>query len=213
MENKIEPVEIKEEDTQEIDFTPDELSNDQTDWKQKAQELKGIAKRRATQLKKAKTELGDYQTRLKSFEPSKEPTPKPQDKNDVIKKSEIDYAKLAFYNTKSDVTRIESDEDIGFLRQTLEDTGKPQEAILGAKWFQAELKERREAKATADAIPTGTRRSVDTSTDKVEYWVAKGGLPPNTPENVQLRRDVVNRRLEVEQRSQRFSPTPIIDGA
>lgn len=84
----------------------------------------------------------------------------------------LDYGQLAFYNTKVDSIKIESDEDIDFLKQTIADTGKSQKDLLGAKWFQSELKEKRSLKATADATPTG-KRSSGGAVDSVEYWMAK----------------------------------------
>src|SRR3990167_10062469 len=52
-------IDIKDEDLKEDDFTPEELDAEDVDWKAKAQELKGIAKRRATQLRKAKEALAN----------------------------------------------------------------------------------------------------------------------------------------------------------
>src|SRR3990167_10001947 len=93
MDPKNDQVEIKDEDVKEEDFTPEELESDTTDWKAKAQELKGIAKRRATQLAKAKE-------KLKSVPEPKVDAP-PQPKNDAIKNpNEPDYAKLAFLKSE-----------------------------------------------------------------------------------------------------------------
>ena len=122
----------------------------------------------------------------------KEEPYKPPESKATPKTDDIDFAQLAFHNTKSDALKIESDEDIDFLRTTLKETGKTQKELLGAKWFQAELKERSEARATKEATPSGTRRSGETSAKtQVDYWLKRGELPPNTPENAKLRQEVV----------------------
>jgi len=52
------------------------------------------------------------------------------------------------------------------------------------------------------------KRSGQSSKDSVDYWLAKGELPPNTPENTKLRRDVVNAKYVQETSGSKFgSPT------
>src|SRR3990167_4022134 len=108
-------VEIKDEDIKEEDFTSEELEADTTDWKAKALELKGIAKRRATQLAKAKEKL----------------------------------------NAKPEIP------------------AKPQDKIIGNKYFQQDLKELRDAKIVKAALPSDSRRSGNPARDTIEYWQAK----------------------------------------
>src|SRR3990167_10145160 len=93
MEKMDTTVEIKDEDIKEEDFTPEELEADSTDWKAKALELKGIAKRRATQLAKAKFKLSEVKPEIK---------PKPQDKSIENKQepNEPNYGRLAFLNSR-----------------------------------------------------------------------------------------------------------------
>lgn len=111
----------------------------------------------------------------------------------------LDYGHLAFYNTKAESIRIESDEDISFLKKTIADTGKSQQDLLGAKWFQAELKERAALKATADATPPG-KRSGGAAVDSVEYWMAK----PFEEVPKDMRQKVVNAKLEKDRNRGQF---------
>jgi hypothetical protein len=157
MENENETPELVEE---EVEETPEEETQQEegdsteetTDWEAKAKELEGRNKRLKTKLEKAT-----------------------QDKPKPIKAGELDFGQLAFHNSKTDALKIESEEDIDFLKETMADTGKTQEALLKSKWFMAELKEKKEAtQKTIEnkrAIPTNSRRSVPTGTDNLDYWM------------------------------------------
>lgn len=103
---------------------------------------------------------------------------------------------------------IKSEDEMSLVQEFMKDTGKDVEQILESRAFKAELKALREEKATEDALPRGTKRSSNTAKSSVEYWLAKGELPPAS--EVQLRREVVNAKMkQIESRSQ-FSDTPII---
>ena len=78
----------------------------------------------------------------------------------------------------------------------MKDTGKDIESTLDSKYFQAELKEMRELKATEAATPSGTKRAGQSATDQVDYWLAKGELPPASERD--LRQKVVNARMKKE---------------
>ena len=94
----------------------------------------------------------------------------------------------------------------------MKDTGKSMDEVIENSRFQAELKDFREGVSSKEAIPKGTRRSSQTSRDSVEYWVAKGELPPNTPENQDLRKKVVNAKIEAKRDRDVFTKTPVIGG-
>lgn len=111
------------------------------------------------------------------------------------KTDELDYAQLAFYNTKSDSMKIESDDEIDFLKQQIQSTGKTQKEILDSNWFKVELKERRDAKSVAKATPSnsGSRQAEAPAETKVDYWIAKKELPQDKI----LRQAVVERKIEL----------------
>ena len=87
----------------------------------------------------------------------------------------------------------ESDER-SLAKKLAKETGKDLESLLETTYFQTELKSLREQKATSNAIPTGSKRSNNSGVDTVEYWIAKGELPPSS--EVDLRRQVVNARMK-----------------
>jgi len=150
------------------------------------------------QLKKVNKELGVEEEKA-------EPKPK---KVVEEKSDEVDLAQLAFHNSKSDSTKIETDDDVEFLRTTMEDTGKSQKDILGAKWFKAELLERSEVKVVKDATPS-SKRSDGGSKNNVAFWSAKGELPPDTAENVKLREEVVDAMM-AKDASHKYSAYPTL---
>lgn len=126
------------------------------------------------------------------------------------KTGELDYGQLAFHNSKTGAVKVEDQADIDFLREAMEDTGKDQQSVLTSKWFVAELKERQEKRAIESAMPKGTRGVTENASSKVDYWIQKGELPPNTPENQQLRRDVVNARQKLDTQSRKYASQSVI---
>ena len=156
--------------------------------------------------------LGSLKREVKDLKkPKADPSETPSKKSET-KSDDIDFGRLAWYNTRSDVTvKIEHPEDIDFLRSTVSETGKSLDDVLNARWFQSDLKDRIEKRVVQDAIPKGTRRSGESAKTTVDYWIGKGELPPNTPENATLRREVVNARYTREKSSSQFSSTPIVD--
>lgn len=88
-------------------------------------------------------------------------------------------------------------DEIALAKKLTKETGKDLESLLGTTYFQTELNKLREDRAEQNATPKGSKRSNNSSVDSVEYWIAKGELPPAS--EVQLRRDVVNARMKKEE--------------
>lgn len=162
----------EEQDEQDLD---QDLPEDTTDWKAEAVKARRIASR----LRGKVTKL----TEAKKPEPTKEAP----SKEDPPKPTELGYAELAYLEAKG----ISSDEEQSMVQKAMIDSGKSLKDVVASKWFQAELKEARDAKASQEALPPAGKRGTGAAKDSVQYWVTKGELPPNTPENVELRRQVV----------------------
>jgi len=181
-----EVIESFEEPIEEIVETKDEYDNDTTDWKAIALKNQGIAKRYKTKLSKSKE--------VKEPEPVKE----------VSKaKEEFDYAEKAYLKASG----VQNNE-FPMVLEAISTTGKTLEQVLDSKYFQAELKETRELEATKNAIPDGTKRSSASAKDSVEYWIAKGELPP--ADQRELRTKVVNARISSEKDKSTFSDNPVV---
>ena len=102
---------------------------------------------------------------------------------------EFDYGEYAFLAQKG----IESDDDIAFVKDAMQDSGKSLRDVLNAKWFKADLEERQALAATSNAVPQG-RGAKGTATDSVDYWLSK----PLEEVPSDMRIKVVNAKLAKE---------------
>lgn len=167
--------------------TKDESENDTTDWKALALKNQGIAKRLQTKIEKAKVEA-KVEKKVEK----------------VLTEKGLDRLDKAILR----VEKITSPKEIELVEDWMKETGKDIETILESKRFQAELKEMREAQATKEATPEGTKRSGQSQRDEVDYWIAKGELPP--ADQVELRMKVVAKKREVATSKNQFSDEPVV---
>lgn len=141
--------------------------------------------------KKAETEAKELKEKLGSVKPAE-------------KSNKLDYAQKAFILASG----YKSDE-LSHFEEAIETTGKSLEDLIGSTWFQKEMAERREAKATADATPSGSPRGTQISArDTVEYWLAKGELPPL--DQRKLREEYVNAKLRKVKDDNKFTDNPVV---
>ncbi len=196
-------IDIKDEDLKEDDFTPEELDAEDVDWKAKAQELKGIAKRRATQLGKVKAKFGELEIQIADLKKPKEES-KPQDKiENKSQSNEPDYAKLAFLETKG----ITHPDDQKTVQDEAERLKLPLTDILGMEHIKSKLalvKDQRESQA---GMPKGTGRGKGTTQDNVDYWIDKKKSDGtfDTPDDLDLAAKVIEARIKKEEKANMFS--------
>lgn len=115
---------------------------------------------------------------------------KGKEKKPASKKSdEFDYGEYAYLAQKG----IESDEDIAFVKESMQNSGKSLRDTLGANWFKAELEERQSLATTANAVPKGNKAN-GTAIDSVEYWATK----PIAEVPAEMRTKVVNAKIAKE---------------
>lgn len=190
-DNKEEVVEeTSEETTEETKETTEETKEKP---KLTPEQLKGIKQRQFTKLAK---ELGVE-------------LPKPQTEEKKEKKS-LDNGDVALL-----VAKGVADEDISFVEEQIRETGFNLRDLLGKKWFQAELQERKDERTTKDATPKGNNRSSGPAKDSVEYWVGQlnsGKAKLTDISDVELRRRVNNARAKETDGGRRFSSEPVIGG-
>lgn len=161
--------------------THDEEGNDTTNWKELAQGLlqqgrawEGVAKRNHSDLEKLRSD-----PRLTRKE---EPPKASQDGR---------YGELAvraFLNSEG-VPK----EDHEWVLEEAKNTGKSEIDLLGFKYVQEELKNRKEARATKEALPSGSKRSAPASGNSAEYWYGKlqrGEITLGQVPDIKLRREV-----------------------
>jgi hypothetical protein len=181
-----------EETLEEPEEILDEGGTDTTDWKAETLKRHGIAKRYQTKNQKLKEEFEVYKTAHPD-----EKVGQPQDKK------EFDLAEKS-YLLANGIKK----EEISFVFEEMKKTGKSMDEILDSKYFQQQLAEKRELAATEAAIPSGTNRGGNATRDKVDYWIAKDELPP--ADQVELRRKVVNAKIEREKSVSKFTDTPVV---
>lgn len=168
----------------------EEGQEDNTDWKALAIKNQGMAKRAATKLAKFKD--------AKPPEDNGDKKPVSEEK----KAGELDRMDKAVLRLE----KITSEDEISLVQTIMKETGKDLESVLASKYFQAELKELRDLAATKEATPDGTKRSGQSASDTVDYWIAKGELPKDPA----LRTKVVNEKIKRAKSVSQFSDSPIV---
>lgn len=177
------------EGTDEIVDLPEmeEGEEDSTDYKAKYLEAQGIAKRLKSKLDKQKLE------------------------DKVEKKVEKVLGEKGLDRLDKAILRVEkiiAPEEVELVEAMMKESGKDVEGVLASKYFQSELAALREAQATKEATPSGTKRSGQSPRDDVDYWIAKGELPP--ADQPDLRMKVVARKREVLKSKGQFSDNPVV---
>ena len=112
--------------------------------------------------------------------------------------NDLDYGAKAFLAVQG----IKGADELKLVKDFMSNTGKDLDSVVESKHFKAELEEMRELKRTSDATPTGNKRTGQSARDSVEYWIAKGELPPVS--DADLRRQVVNARMKKESNKSAF---------
>lgn len=147
------------------------------DWQAKARELEGRLKRAETKLKKS----SDSPT------PSKPSTP-----------GDLDYSQKAFLA----VNDIRSAKELELAKEYMANTGRSLDDVVTNKHFLLELKELKDLEATALATPSGSKRTGQSAQDSVEYWLAKGEMPPQGM--TELRRAYVAAKMKKDESGKKF---------
>jgi uncharacterized membrane protein YgaE (UPF0421/DUF939 family) len=170
---------MEETNEGEVDLVEAE-NKDTTDWKQKHDELAARLKRAETKLTKTKIE------------------------KEVEKKSQgLDRMDRAILR----VEKITAEDEVSLVEDLMKETGKSLEQVLESKFFQHELKELRDARATKEATPSASKRAGQSPRSEVDYWLAKGELPP--ADQPELRREYVNKKMAKASNVNRFTDDPV----
>ena len=140
------------------------------------------------QLKQVNKKLG--------IETEEKPKPKVESK----KSDEFDEGQLAYLVAKG----IESDEDVDFTRDELKKHGGNLRELLGNEYFKAKMVARKDAKIALEATPTSTRRTSSKAGDAVEVEYSKYLKTGKLPEDREMRKKIVNMRLEKEKTDDEF---------
>lgn len=102
--------------------------------------------------------------------------------------------------------KITEPDEVDLVKDIMKETGKDIDSVLESRYFKAELKALREEKQAQDALPS-SKRSPNGSTKTVDYWLAKGEMPPAS--EPMLRREYVNAKMAKAKAQNMFSSNPI----
>lgn len=160
-----------------------DTGTDTTDWKARFEAEEGRRKR----LEKDLTQASESKS-----------------KKSPSKSDDFDYGQKAFLIANG----VKEADEVALVKDIMASTGKSLDDVMESKYFQAELKEMRDAKLTANALPSGTKRTGQSAQSTVEYWIAKGELPPASDR--ELRQKVVNARIKSEKVTNVFTNNPVV---
>lgn len=188
---------INEEDLKLEEVTEEELADDSVDWKAKFQETHGKLKRATTKLGKLKSK---QETEKKDLGAEKIEVEKKEEKS-----SGKDYGQLAYLRAEG----IKGKEEIDFVLNFAKRTGLDLEDAVSDDYVVGKIKQMRDASAVEKATPTNSKRGqVSSGKDSVDYWIAKGEMPP--ADQPKLRREYVNSRMKVETDGTKFTPRSVV---
>ncbi len=118
------------------------------------------------------------------------------------KPSEFDDGQKVFIHNILGVKLTDADQ-MKLVRDYISN-GKTLDDLVDNKYFKNDLKDLQDDQASKKAVPDGRRSSGGgKGKDSVEYWLAKGELPPEN--NPELRRQYVNARIERERGGNPFA--------
>lgn len=186
---------IDNDDVSEVPALPVATEGTTIDWEAEAKKYQGIATRRGTKLSKVKTTL--------------ETKPVVEAKADQGNKGvELDYGQKAFLIANG----VKDADDMKFVQGVMKDSGRSLEDVLASAYTQGELKTRGEERATKAAMPNASdNRQGSPTRDTVDYWLAKGELPP--ADQVELRRKVVNAKIAKANSKSHFTKQSVVGSA
>lgn len=121
---------------------------------------------------------------------------------------DLDYGEKAFLRSYD----IKGSDELALVKDWQKRTGDSLDTVVEDDIFQAKLSKLREARATVEAVPKGTRRTNAPATDDVSFWNAKidaGTASLHDITDVNTRRKVLNARIDKEKVGSRFSDNPI----
>lgn len=189
-----------ENESENLDSLNEENGENQEDdanaLKEKNQKLSDLNRQLFVRAKKAEGfELKDNKwIKMEKAQEPNQKMPKEEKKTD-----ELDYGQLAYLEAK----QITTDEEIDFIKGVIKRTGESLKDVLKDEYVLNKLKSLRDAKAVLDATPSGTKGGApSTAKDTVEYWIAKGEMPP--ADKPKLRQQYVNARVEKEKSGIKF---------
>ena len=125
-------------------------------------------------------------------------------------KSDLDYGEKAYLRSFD----IKGSDEIALVKNWVKRTGDGLDVVVEDEIFLAKLAKLRENKNSINAMPKGNQRSNVVNQDEA-YWTSKiesGQAKLNDIPDVNIKRNVLNKRIEKERSGNKFSSQPIVMG-
>ena len=103
--------------------------------------------------------------------------------------------------------KITSSDEIDLFESIKRETGKDTEDVLESRYWKAELKALRDENAAKEALPSNSKRSAQATSNSVDYWLAKGQMPPAS--EPKLRQAYVNAKMAKTAERTMFTDNPL----
>lgn len=133
---------------------------------------------------------------------------KVEKKVDEIESKKDDYATKLATRSYLNSEGVPKDDHEWIIKQA-EEAGKDIDVFVDLKWVREELKERKAARETKEALPGTSKRSAIASRDSVEYHLAKE-TKLSEIEDTDLRRKVHMARLQKSKTGSRFAKRAVV---
>ena len=128
---------------------------------------------------------------------------KPAEKVESKKEEGLDRIDRMFLRSE----QITDADEIDLVKDFVKSSGKSIEDVVDSRAFKAELKAMREDKKAENAIPSNSKRSGQSNNSSVEYWLAKGEMPPAS--EPKLRQAYVNAKMAKTAERNMFTDNPL----
>jgi len=94
-----------------------------------------------------------------------------------------------------DLKGITHEEDIEIIQKVMKRTGQTVRQALADDYVQAKLEKAKQAREVQNAMPSSTRRSGQTETNDVDYWLNKNAATGELPTDFELRAKVIDAKM------------------
>lgn len=204
-DQKIVQVDIGDEDISQADFTPEELEAEDTDWKNKSEELLGLNKRRATKLKNAKEAIAQRDAKIAEMEKTLAELQGQKKSDSTPDKKQPDEFGL-LQKTYLRAAGITEEDEVELARDIQKRTGLDWDKLVDDDYFKTKLEALRTEKANK-AATSNLRGGAAPGQAKntTEYWIAKGTIPK--PEDVpdrKLRAKIIREMMKQSKEGGKF---------
>ena len=181
--------------------TIEEVAEETTDETPKEEPMKPERQKRTPQ-----EELDYHEGRAQRLRKKLGVEPETKVEEAPKKSSELDYGQKAFLRSYD----IKGADELTLVKSELKRSGLELDELIENEYFQGKIKNLREAKATSEATPKGSKRSVNQAPDEFQSALSEYNQSGKLPEDRKLREKVVDAAIEQKRTGGTFSSEPVV---